>query len=206
VVLISGNGTNLQAVMDACASGDLNAKVVTVISNRKAAYGLERALKARIPTIYLPLKAYTAAGRPREDYDKLLAERVAQLRPDLVVLAGWMHVLSPVFLERFPGRIINLHPAPPGKFAGTNAIERTFEAYQRGELTEGGVMVHHAAPEVDGGAVIAQDTVPILPGDTMEDFEARVHKKEHALLVSAIKAVLESQPGGNSHADPASPA
>lgn len=206
VVLVSGSGTNLQAILDACGCGALNAKVVGVISNRKAAYGLVRAQKARVPTYYMPLRSYTAAGRPREDYDRLLSERVAQLRPDLVVLAGWMHVLTPIFVERFAGRLINLHPALPGQFAGTRAIERAFDAFQRGEIPHSGVIVHHVVPEMDAGAVVAQAVVPILPTDTLEQFEARVHEVEHVLLVDAIKSLLEAQLGGSPHVDPASPA
>src|SRR3954471_20010326 len=136
VVLISGAGTNLQAVLDAISARELDAEIVLVVSNRKAAYGLTHAEQARIPTLYFPLKPYAEAGRDAYDHD--LAERVKAYRPDIIVLAGWMHILSPAFLDWFPKRVINLHPALPGQFPGVDAIERTFEAYGRGETNSGG--------------------------------------------------------------------
>lgn len=119
-VLISGSGTNLQAILDAIAAKHLTAKVVLVVSNRKAAYGLTRAESAGIPTLYFPLQAYAESGRDR--YDAALADKISACQPDLIVLAGWMHVLSPIFLDRFPKSVINLHPALPGIFPGINAI------------------------------------------------------------------------------------
>jgi formyltetrahydrofolate-dependent phosphoribosylglycinamide formyltransferase len=189
-VFISGSGTNLQAILDAVAGGRLPAEVVLVVSNRKDAYGLVRAARAGVATLYFPLKPYKEDGRGREAYDAGLAEAVAAYRPDWIVLAGWMHVLSPVFLDRFPGRVINLHPALPGQFAGTHAIERAFEAYQRGSITESGCMVHLVVPEVDAGPVIAQAVVPFAAGDTLEGYAARMHTAEHPLIVEAIKRVL----------------
>jgi len=102
------------------------------------------------------------------------------------VLAGWMHVLSPAFLDRFPGRVLNLHPALPGQFAGTHAIQRAYEAFQRGEINHTGVMVHWVAPEVDAGPVAASAEVPIYPSDSLDDLETRIHAVEHQLLVQAI--------------------
>lgn len=188
-VLISGSGSNLQAIIDAIREGRLNAEIVLVASNRKAAYGLQRAEQAGLPTYYAPLKRTTDAGLSRADYDHELAERVAATQPDWVVLAGWMHVFSPAFLDVFPNRVINLHPALPGVLPGTNAIQRTYAAYQRGEMTGGGCMVHYVVPEVDAGAVIAQTAVPINPGDTLDTFEARMHAAEHALLVAALQSL-----------------
>lgn len=193
VVLISGSGTNLQAILDACAEGRLPAEVVLVVSNRKSAYGLVRAQQAGVPTLYFPLKPYRDAGLSREQYDADLAERVAEYNPDLVVLAGWMHILSPAFLDRFPNRVINLHPALPGMFPGTHAIQRAFEAFQRGEITHSGCMVHYAIPEVDAGPVIVQAEVPIYKDDTLETFEERMHTTEHRIIVEAIAKVLEEQ-------------
>jgi formyltetrahydrofolate-dependent phosphoribosylglycinamide formyltransferase len=190
VVMISGSGTNLQAIMDAIAAGTLDAEIVLVVSNRNAAYGLVRAEQAGIPTLYYPLKPYHDAGRSREQYDADLAARIAPYDPDLIVLAGWMHILSPAFLDHFAGRVINLHPALPGAFAGINAVERTFEAYQRGEVAGGGCMVHYAIPEVDAGAVIVQDAVPIYPGDALADFETRLHETEHRLIVEAVRRCI----------------
>jgi formyltetrahydrofolate-dependent phosphoribosylglycinamide formyltransferase len=192
VVMISGTGTNLQAILDAIAQGELDAQVVLVVSNRKAAYGLVRAEQVSISTLYFPLKSYTDAGQSRASYDHDLAGRVSALQPDLVVLAGWMHVLSPAFLDCFHQRVINLHPALPGQFPGTDAIERTFEAYQRGEAAGGGCMVHYVIPEVDAGEVIGQAEVPLQPGDTLEAFEARLHDAEHRLLVESIQKLLSA--------------
>lgn len=192
-VLISGSGTNLQAVLDATQSGRLGAEVGLVVSNHRGAYGLVRAERAGVPTLYFPLKPYRDAGRSRAEYDADLAGRVAAVAPDLVVLAGWMHVLSPAFLDRFPDRVINLHPALPGTFAGTHAIERAYEAARRGEIGRSGCMVHYVVPEVDAGPVIAFREVPIEPADTVEAFEARMHAAEHELIVEAIGLALEGQ-------------
>jgi formyltetrahydrofolate-dependent phosphoribosylglycinamide formyltransferase len=187
VVLISGSGTNLQAILDAISAQTLDAEIVLIVSNRKAAYGLVRAEQADVPTLYFPLKPY---GDDREAYDRDLAEQIAAYDPRLVVLAGWMHILSPAFLDRFPNRVINLHPALPGQFPGTNGIERTFEALQSGAIEQGGVMVHYVVPEVDAGAVIGTARVPLQPGDTLDDYTARVHDAEHRLIVEAIQKVL----------------
>lgn len=187
VVLISGSGTNLQALLDATARGALDAEVVLVVSNRRAAYGLVRAQQASVPTLYAPLQPYTSAGRSRTDYDADLARQLSKYSPDYVVLAGWMHIFSPAFLTQFPGKVINLHPALPGVFPGLHAIERTFAAYQRGEVAHGGCMVHYVIPEVDAGDVIAQTIVPIGPDDTLETFEAHLHAAEHRLLVEALR-------------------
>ena len=189
-VLISGSGTNLQALIDAVGDGRLAAQIVLVVSNRKAAYGLARAEGAGIERLVWPLRPYREAGGSREQYDADLAAKIAAYRPDLIVLAGWMHILSPTFLDRFPGRVINLHPALPGQFAGTRAIERAYAAFQRGEIAYSGCMVHLAIPEVDAGAVIMQAKVPILPGDSLVDFEARMHETEHRILVTAVGKVL----------------
>ncbi|MDH4077196.1 MAG: phosphoribosylglycinamide formyltransferase [Acidimicrobiia bacterium] len=184
VVLVSGSGTNLQAVIDACACGRLDATVAGVVSNVASAYGLERARAAGIPTVVLP-----HGGRDRANYDRELADVVASHKPHLVVLAGWMRILTDAFLSRHP--TINLHPAQPGAFPGVGAIEAAFEAWQRGEVAAGGVMVHHVPDEgVDNGPVIVWEPVPFRPGDTLDSFTERVHTVEHRLLVSAIAQVL----------------
>ncbi len=189
-ILISGSGSNLQAIIDAAQTGHLAAQIAVVISNRREAFGLTRAERAGIPTFYFPLKPYRDAGRPREDYDADLAERIAGYAPDLIVLAGWMHILSPAFLARFRGRVINLHPALPGQFPGTHSIQRAYEAYQRGEMDHTGIMAHWAVPEVDAGAVICTADVPIFENDTLAELETRVHLAEHRLLVAAIRAAI----------------
>ncbi len=190
VVLISGSGTNLQAVLEAIAEGELQAEVMLVVSNRKVAYGLVRAEQAGVPTLYFPLKPYTDSGRSRDDYDTDLADRISAYQPDLIVLAGWMHVLSPAFLNRFPDKVINLHPALPGLFPGTEAIHRSYEAVRRGEVPHGGCMIHYVVPEVDAGTTITQAIVPVLPEDTVEAYEARMHETEHRLIVDGIRLAL----------------
>lgn len=187
VVLISGNGSNLQAILDAVRSGGLDARVELVVSNRKDAYGLVRAAQAAVPTLYFPLKPYTAANRSRDEYDADLAQLVAARQPELVVLAGWMHIFGPAFLDRFPGRVINLHPALPGAFPGAHAIADAYTAYQRGEISHSGCMIHTVIPALDAGPVIAERVVPFEPGDTLDDFEARMHAAEHELIVKAIR-------------------
>jgi formyltetrahydrofolate-dependent phosphoribosylglycinamide formyltransferase len=191
-VFISGSGTNLQAILDAAAERRLAAEVAVVVSNRRAAFGLVRAERAVVPTLYFPLKPYADAGRSRTAYDADLAERVIAYRPDLIVLAGWMHVLSPAFLNCFPGRVVNLHPALPGQFAGTDSIQRGYDAYRRGEIAHSGCMVHYVVPEVDAGPVIVQAVVPIQPDDTLESFETRMHAAEHHIIVEATGIALES--------------
>ena len=190
VVMISGSGTNLQALINAVRGGKLDAEIVAVVSNRKEAFGLQRAAEAQIETLYFPLKPYKEQGLSREAYDADLAARVADFDPDLIVLAGWMYVLSQDFLCHFPDQVINLHPAPPGAFPGLNAIERTFAAYQAGEVEQGGVMVHYVVPEVDAGPVIVEAAVPITPEDSLETFAARLHGVEHELIVTAIMSVI----------------
>jgi formyltetrahydrofolate-dependent phosphoribosylglycinamide formyltransferase len=187
VVLISGNGSNLQAILDACASGELNARVVAVISNKREAFGLERARRADVPAIVKP----KPKELDRRVYDAKLAELVAAHHPDWVVLAGWMRVLSSAFLDRFPQHVVNLHPALPGTFPGTHAIDRAYAAYRAGEITQTGVMVHLVPDEgVDDGPVLAQAIVPIHPADTLESLEARVHAVEHRLLVDTLKSLM----------------
>ncbi len=189
VVLISGSGSNLQAILDACADGRLNAAVVGVLSNRRKAFGLVRAERAAVPTRYVPLGPWRRRGQTRTDYDADVAEQVTALRPDLVVLAGWMHILGTAFLDRFPGRVLNLHPALPGAFPGTDAIARALAAFQRNEIRATGVMVHHVIPEVDAGPVVATADVPILADDDLDALAARMHAAEHQLLVDAIAQV-----------------
>jgi formyltetrahydrofolate-dependent phosphoribosylglycinamide formyltransferase len=191
-VLISGNGSNLQALIDAIRMRLLDAEIVVVIANRKEAYGLQRAAKAGIPTRYYPLKPYRDAGQDRTVYDADLADSVAAYRPDWVVLAGWMHILSNAFLQRFPYRVINLHPALPGQFAGVNAIERAYEAYQSGKIKKTGVMVHLVPDEgVDSGPILATRDVLIYRTDTLEMLQQRVHQTEHQLLVEALHRLIE---------------
>ncbi|KAI9028672.1 formyl transferase [Hyaloraphidium curvatum] len=192
IVLISGNGSNLQALIDASASGALPAEISLVVSNRSTAYGLTRAANAGIETLVFPLKPYKDAGKTREQYDVDLADRIASQRPDLVVLAGWMHILSDSFIQKLPDIVINLHPALPGEFDGAHAIERAFEAFQKGEIKRTGVMVHRVIAEVDRGEVVLKREVPILDSDTLETLEERIHSVEHQIIVEgAVERLKE---------------
>jgi phosphoribosylglycinamide formyltransferase-1 len=190
VVLVSGHGSNLQAILDACASGSLPARVVAVISDQPGAYGLERARLAGLPALAQP----KPKGQDRRVYDAALAGLAASFEPHWVVLAGWMRILSAAFLNCFPGRVVNLHPALPGAFPGTHAIERAYAAYGRGEIAHTGVMVHLVPDEgVDTGPLLAQQVVAIQPGEPLETLATRVHATEHTLLIQTLAALCKEQ-------------
>ncbi len=187
VVLISGNGSNLQAILDACDAGEIPASVISVISNKADAYGLTRAQNAGIEAIHFP----KLEKETRQEYDSRLANYIAAKLPNYIILAGWMRILSSSFLASFPNRVINLHPALPNTFPGTHAIERAFEACQRSEIDHTGVMVHLVPDEgVDNGPVLATETVPIYAEDTLESLEIRIHQTEHRLLVKTLKSIF----------------
>lgn len=190
-VFISGNGSNLQALINASEGSNLpGVEIAAVVSNRREAYGMRRAITHGIPVVYFPLLPYKKAGRPRTDYDADLARIAASFDVEWVVLAGWMHILSNHFIRHFPKHIINLHPALPGAFPGTHAIERAYEAFQDEQIEHTGLMVHLVPDEaVDAGPVLATAHVPILPKDTLEDLEARMHAAEHVTLVRALREV-----------------
>jgi len=189
VVLISGSGSNLQAILDACASGVLPAHVVLVVSNRPDAYGLERAARAGIQTIVME----KLKGQDRRVYDTELARQVAAFHPDWIVLAGWMRILTSAFLDVFKNCVINLHPALPETFPGAHAILEAYQAFQRGEIHQTGVMVHLVPDEgIDCGPVLGQTVVTIEPADTLESLEARIHQAEHQLLVQTLIDVFHN--------------
>jgi phosphoribosylglycinamide formyltransferase len=206
VVLISGNGSNLQALIDACGTEKLpNARITHVISNRKAAYGLERASKASIPTTYHNLVPYkkkhpaTEEGvqQARTEYDADLAQKILKLdpRPDLIVCAGWMHIVTPSFLDPLAAaniKIINLHPALPGEFAGAGAIERAWKAGQDEGLNRTGVMIHEVIAEVDAGKCVVSKEVELKQGESLDDLESRMHAVEHGLIVEGTRKTLET--------------
>ncbi len=186
VVMASGNGSNLQAIIDACAEGRIPAVVTAVVSDNSDAFALRRADAAGIPAVHIGRRP----GESRADYDARLADLVSGFDPDWVVLAGWMRLLTMNFLGWFPGMVVNLHPALPGELPGTHAIERAFDESRSGTRTSSGVMVHLVADEgVDDGPVLATAAVPILATDTVDDFETRMHTAEHALLVSVLHAL-----------------
>jgi phosphoribosylglycinamide formyltransferase-1 len=183
VVLASGSGSNLQAILDACDARHLVASVVLVVSDRADAFALERAAAADIPWAHLARRD----DEQRPSYDARLADLVETAAPDVVVLAGWMRILTMSFLGRFPGRVVNLHPALPGELPGVDAIARAWQEWQRGERTETGVMVHLVPDEgVDDGPVLGIASVPIEPDDTLAALTERVHRAEHRLLVEVL--------------------
>jgi len=183
VVMVSGNGSNLQAVLDACDAGSINGQVAAVISNKSDVFALQRADAAGVPAVHVGLHP----GEDRDSYDARLADVVAGFAPDVIVLAGWMRLLTMSFLGWFPERVINLHPALPGELPGTHAIERAWEEASAGSRRQTGVMVH-LVPDagVDDGPVLATATVDIATGATYEEFEKSVHDTEHRLLVDTL--------------------
>ena len=171
-VLASGSGTNLQALLDAYPK-----ELVVAAGDKKGAFAFERARRAGVPVEHVDPTGFVS----REDYDRELADRVAAHDVSLVVGAGYMRVLSPVFLERFPA-ILNVHPSLLPEFRGLNAVRRAL----RSGVKRTGVTVHLMVEEVDAGPVVAQEEVQILPGDTEETLLERLHPVEHRLLVRAV--------------------
>ncbi len=190
-VLASGSGTNLQAILDACASGVLPAEVVVVVSDRPDAIALQRAARAGIPAVTVVRRP----GESRPDYDRRLAIAVSEHDPDWVVLAGWMRLLTTTFLGRHPERVVNLHPALPGELPGLHAIERAHAEGAAGLRDHTGVMVHLVPDEgVDDGPVLDLAVVAIEPGDTLDDLRRRVQAAEHVLLVRTLGRLLTATP------------
>ena len=189
VVLISGSGTNLQKVID--TSHNKKLKINLVVSNRKKAYGLERAKDNNIPTLYFP---FIKKKQDRIEYDKELGEKILKLVPDVdyIFCLGWMHILSEKFINMFEkNTIINLHPALPGQFPGKNAIEQAFKSFQSDSTINTGVMVHYVIPEVDAGAVIEKIIIPIYKFDTLEDLKYRVTSVEKVVLMRAVNKIIK---------------
>jgi formyltetrahydrofolate-dependent phosphoribosylglycinamide formyltransferase len=190
VVLVSGSGSNLQAILDATADGRLAADVVRVISNVPGVKALDRAVAAGVPSTVLEREP----GEARADYDTRLADAVRQDRPDWVVLAGWMRILTMSFLGAFPHRVVNLHPALPGELPGTHAIERAHAEAVAGTRTHTGVMVHLVPDEgIDDGPVLATAEVPIHPAETVGELADRVHATEHTLLVDTLARLVSTK-------------
>jgi phosphoribosylglycinamide formyltransferase 1 len=184
-VLVSGSGTNLQSILDACARGELPARVVCVISNKADAYALERAKQAGIPALHLDHRAYTG----RESYDAALVATLREFEVELVVMAGFMRIITPVLLEAFPMAVMNIHPALLPAFPGLHA--------QRQALDYGakfaGCTVHFVDAGTDTGPIILQATVPILEEDTEESLCARIQKEEHRVYPQAVKLFAEGR-------------
>jgi len=191
VVLVSGSGSNLQAIIDACADDRLPAEVVAVVSNKADVFALQRADAAGVPAVHVGVHP----DEDRGDYDARLADVVAGFDPDLVVLAGWMRILTMSFLGWFPSRVVNLHPALPGELPGTRAIERAWDEALAGTRATTGAMVHLVPDEgVDDGPVLGTATVTIDVGDGFDAFAAAMQATEHALLVDTLTALCTTSP------------
>jgi phosphoribosylglycinamide formyltransferase-1 len=179
VVLISGNGSNLQAIIDSIRNEDIPAQIKLVISNRPQAYGLERARRANINTVVLDHTEFAT----RQSFDAALAKLIDQFGEPLVIMAGFMRILSDKFVNRFHGRLINIHPSLLPKYRGLNTHQRVLQA---GE-TRHGATVHFVVPELDSGPVILQGQIDVLPDDTEERLAQRVHEMEHRIYPQVVR-------------------
>ena len=184
-VLISGEGSNLQAILDACASGALSAEVCTVVSNRADARGLRRGMAAGVP-IHTIL---ATGGTTREDYDAALRIVIERHAPHLILLAGFMRILSDGFVRHFRGRLLNVHPALLPKHRGLHTHRRALAAGER----EHGCSVHFVTEELDGGPVIAQAKVAVKANDTEQTLAARVRQREHVLYPLVVRWFAEDR-------------
>lgn len=178
-VLISGSGSNLQALIDARAQGKLEMDLVHVISNRPHALGLQRATQAGIATSVLPHKAFNS----RTEFDQALAALIESHHPELVILAGFMRILGPAVTERFPNRMINLHPSLLPRYRGTDTYRRVLEAGDR----EHGASMHFVTGELDGGPLISQVRIAVEENDTATSLAARLAPREHELIVATSR-------------------
>ena len=181
VVLISGGGSNLQSFIDACNKGNsnLNARIVAVISNKPEAKGLDRASQAGIPNIIVDHRAFGS----REEFDANLGDVIDSFAPDLVILAGFMRILTPDFVNRFIGKLINIHPSLLPAYPGLHTHQRALDAGD----AEAGATVHFVTPELDGGPAILQAKVPILADDNASSLAARVLSVEHKIYPTAAQ-------------------
>lgn len=184
-VLISGSGSNLQALIDAQAAGRLDADLVQVISNRADAPGLQRAEKAGIPSTVLPHGDFPN----RAEFDRALALRLTAEQPGLVVLAGFMRILGPAAIEPFAGRMINLHPSLLPLYPGTHTYERALAAGDRRH----GASMHFVTGELDGGPLISQVRIPVEPEDTPTRLAARLAPREHELIVATARLFCQHE-------------
>ena len=187
-VLVSGSGTNLQAIIDAIKNGSLkNTEISVVISNKKDAYALIRAEKEGIKNLFLDPKQFVT----NTDFDKKLVEMFNELRVDLVVMAGYLKILTEVIVNAFPKKIINIHPALLPGFGGKGMYgHRVHEAVLKSRVKESGCTVHFVTCNVDMGPIIGQKKVPVLPDDTVQTLAKRILPEEHKLLVESINKVL----------------
>ena len=184
-VLLSGSGTNLQAIIDAAANDGLPVDIVQVVSSRPDAYGIERARKAGIPVTVLNRDVY---ADPVEA-DKRIAETLRYAHAEYVVMAGYMRKVTPVLLDAFPDRVLNLHPALLPSFKGAHAIQDAFDA----GVKVTGITVHFANEDYDKGPIVAQRAVEVREDDTLDDLEARIHEVEHVLYPEVLRLVAEGR-------------
>ncbi|SFB88528.1 phosphoribosylglycinamide formyltransferase-1 [Marinospirillum celere] len=186
VVLISGNGSNLQALLDAQQSEEgLGGQIVAVVSDQADAYGLERARQAGVAAEVLPAGTYTS----REDYDQALIRLIDDYQPDLLVLAGFMRILSPAFVLRYHGRLLNIHPSLLPKYKGLHTHRRALEAGDN----EHGVSIHFVTEELDGGPLVIQAKVPVEVDDDEKTLARRVQVKEHLLYPIVVRWFLQGR-------------
>ena len=183
VVLISGGGSNLQSIIDRIADKTLNARLCAVISNKADAYGIERAKKANIPTEIIDHKQYDS----REGFDAELTQCIEKYQPQLIVLAGFMRILTDNFVNHFYGKMINIHPSLLPKYQGLHTHQRALEA---GDNIHG-LSIHYVSAELDGGPVILQKSVPVLEHDTEDTLAQRVLEQEHIAYPQVIQWVAE---------------
>ncbi|MFQ3236653.1 MAG: phosphoribosylglycinamide formyltransferase-1 [Paraglaciecola sp.] len=179
VVLISGEGTNLQALIDAIDTQDIPAKIMAVFSNKKDAYGLQRAQKANIPSITLDHSTFAC----RDKYDAQLSREIQKYSPDLLVLAGFMRILNDEFVENFAGRTLNIHPSLLPKYKGLHTHQRAIEAND----AEHGASVHFVTPTLDDGPVILQSKVPVFAQETATELASRVQEQERKMYPLVVK-------------------
>ncbi|MDN3613575.1 MAG: phosphoribosylglycinamide formyltransferase [Vibrio gallaecicus] len=185
VVLISGNGSNLQAILDACEDNIIDASVKAVFSNKEDAFGLERARSANVPARSLSPKAYES----RELFDIELMKQIDEYQPDLIVLAGYMRILSPEFVRHYLGKMINIHPSLLPKYPGLHTHQRAIDAKD----TEHGTSVHFVTEELDGGPVILQAKVPVFSDDDSDALANRVLTQEHNIYPLVSKWFIEGR-------------
>lgn len=185
VVLISGNGSNLQALIDACKNRRLKGKIVAVFSNNAEAYGLERAQNANIPTCVLNPEDFA----DRAAFDAALANEIEQYEPALMILAGYMRILSPEFVAQFAGKMLNIHPSLLPKYPGLHTHRKALENGDR----EHGTSVHFVTDELDGGPLILQAKVPVFSDDTEESLSERVKTHEHTIYPMVINWFLNGR-------------
>lgn len=183
-VLASGRGTNLQAILDACARGELPARVAVVVSDRADAQALERARRAGVPAVFVDPR-----GRGKADFEAQISRVLREHGVELVCLAGYMRVLGRAFLEDWEGRVLNIHPSLLPAFPGLDAQRR---AWEHG-VKVAGCTVHFVVPEVDAGPIILQAAVPVLGDDTPETLAARILEQEHRIYVEAIRLYAEGR-------------